>query len=158
MRWRYNIRLQASQAEYWLAQGNLERAEEFARRLLETATYHEAHKYIAVAHKLRADVAVARGDVADAETELNAALEELRAHPAPLVAWKTYAALGRLRLQLGEGQAACGAFAQAVAIVNQIAASVNDEKLRATFMNSKAVEEVLAGAGENIKGGGVNLL
>ena len=102
MRWRYNIRLQAGQAEYWLTQGNLERAEEFARRLLETATHHEARKYIAVAHKLFGEIAIARGELARGEAQLSAALDELRQYPAPLVAWKTYAALGRVRLQLGD--------------------------------------------------------
>ena len=44
--------------------GNPERAEEYARRLHEMATHHEARKYIAVAHKLLAEVAAARGDLA----------------------------------------------------------------------------------------------
>jgi tetratricopeptide (TPR) repeat protein/tRNA A-37 threonylcarbamoyl transferase component Bud32 len=142
-RWRYNIRLQAGQAEYWLAQGNPEQAAEYAHRLLEIATHYEARKYIAVAHKLLAEVAIARGELAEAEAEFNAALDLLREYPVPIVAWKVYAALGRLRLQLGESQAAREAFTQAMAIINQIAASVNDDQLRATFLNSPAVREVL---------------
>jgi tetratricopeptide (TPR) repeat protein len=142
-RWRYNIRLQAAQAEYWLAQGNLTQAEEYARRLLEIATHYEARKYVAVAHKLLAEVAIGRGDPAAAKTELNAALAQLASHPVPIVAWKTYAALGRLHSQLHEDQAARAAFAQAAAIVREIAANVHDEKLRATFVNSVAVREVL---------------
>ena len=63
LRWRFNLRLQAGQAEYWLAQGNPEQAKEYARRLLETASHYEARKYIAVAHKLLAEVAIARGDL-----------------------------------------------------------------------------------------------
>src|SRR5436853_3077310 len=102
MRWRYNIRLQAGRAEYHLAQGNLEQAREYAERLLETASHYEAHKYIAVAHKLFAEVAIKRGDLTESKVQLGAALDELRAYPSPLVAWKTYAALGRLHLRLGE--------------------------------------------------------
>jgi tetratricopeptide (TPR) repeat protein/tRNA A-37 threonylcarbamoyl transferase component Bud32 len=146
MRWRYNIRLQAGQAEYWLAQGNPEQAEEYARRLLETATHYEARKYIAVAHKLLAEVAVARGDWAVGEAELTTALDWLHRYPVPIVAWKTYAALGRLRAELGDNQAAREAFAQAAFIVNQIAANVDDEELRATFLRSAAVREVVAGS------------
>jgi tetratricopeptide (TPR) repeat protein len=142
-RWRYNIRLQAGQAEYWLAQGNLEQAEDYARRLLEIATHYEARKYIAVAHKLLAEIAVARGDWAVGEAELTTALDWLNRYPVPIVAWKTYAALGRLRLQTGHDQAAREAFAQAAAIVNHIAANVDDEQLRATFLNSPAVQEVM---------------
>jgi len=143
MRWRYNIRLQAGQAEFWLKQGNLERAEEFIDRLLETATHHDARKYIAVAHKLLAEVAIARGDSIQAETELNTALGVLRQYPVPVVTWKTYAMLGRLRLTLGANQAAREAFAQAAGILRQIADNVSDEKLRATFLNSTAVREVM---------------
>jgi tetratricopeptide (TPR) repeat protein/tRNA A-37 threonylcarbamoyl transferase component Bud32 len=144
-RWRYNIRLQAGQAEYWLAQSDLERAEEYARRLVETAAHHGAPKYIAVAHKLLAEVAIERGDLANAEVELNGALDQLREYPALLVAWRTYATLGRLRSQLGDGQAAREAFARALAIIRTIAGNVSDEALRTTFMNSASVRQVLEG-------------
>jgi hypothetical protein len=46
-----------------------------------------------------------------------------------------YAALGRLHSQLDEDQAARAAFAQAAAIVREIAANVHDENLRATFLD-----------------------
>jgi hypothetical protein len=68
--WRYNIRLQAGKCEHWPAQGELGKAEECARRLLETATYYEARKYIAVAHYLLAQVAMACGDLGSAEEKL----------------------------------------------------------------------------------------
>jgi tetratricopeptide (TPR) repeat protein len=145
-RWRYNIRLQAGTSEYWLARGDIEQAELYARRLLETATHHEVRKYIAVAHKLLAETSMARNDLAAAEQELSAALDVLRDHPAVLVAWRTYAALGHLRLKLGDHQMAREAFAQAADIVGQIAANVTDPKLRATFLNSATVREVLEGS------------
>src|ERR1700730_18164436 len=75
-RWRYNIRLQAATAEHWLRQGDLEKAHEFAQRLLDTAGKYEVHKYIAVAHKLMAQIAVAEGDTNTAEAEFAAALGE----------------------------------------------------------------------------------
>ncbi len=124
----------------------MERAGEYARRLLENATHYEARKYIAVAHKLMAQVAIARGDPADAEKHLNAALDILREFPAPLVAWRTYAALGRLHAQAGDEEAARNAFAESAAVVNSIALHVSDEELRTTFLNSTAVREVLNGA------------
>lgn len=143
-RWRYNIRLQAGTSEYWLSQGDLERAEEYARRLLETATHYQARKYIATAHKLLAEIAIARGHLDKAEAELNTALDQLRQSAAPLVAWKTYAALGRLRLLRGDSVLSRAAFAQAADIINLIAANVHDETLRATFLNSAVVRDVFA--------------
>ena len=91
---------------------------------------------------------MARGRLAEAGAELAAALELLRTHPVPIVAWKTYAALGRLHVRTGRNREAREAFAQAAEIVGQIAASVDDQKLLATFLNSPPVKEVLACAAE----------
>lgn len=146
-RWRYNIRLEAATAWHWLRQGDAEKAGEFAQRLLDTATEYEVHKYIAEAHRLKAQIAIANGDPAAAEAEFNAALDELNRYPAPLVEWKTYAALGRLESTRGNLTAALSAFTRAAEIVKACAASVTDDDLRAIFLNSTAVREVLAGAG-----------
>jgi serine/threonine protein kinase/tetratricopeptide (TPR) repeat protein len=145
LRWRYNIRLQAGQAEYWLVRGKLNEAEEYARRLLETATQHETHKYVAVAHKLRAEVALARGDFVAGEKELVTALGVLQQYPVPIVAWKTYVVLGRLQVKSGKHSAARQAFGEAAAIVARIAANVTDDTLRSTFLGSAAVREVASG-------------
>jgi hypothetical protein len=78
-----------------------------------------------------------------AEEKLDEALAHLRSHPVPIVAWKVYAALGRLREESGNDYGAREAFAQAVVIINRIAASVSDESLSKTFLTSTAVREVL---------------
>jgi len=142
-RWRYNIRLQAATAEHWLLLGDLEKAREFALRLQETATEYEAHKYICVAHKLMAEVEIASGDFAEAQKQFDGAFQELQKYPAPLTGWKTYAELGRLKLQLGDSSSARAAFAQAAEIVNTIAANVAETELRETFMNSAPVKEIM---------------
>jgi tetratricopeptide (TPR) repeat protein len=145
-RWRYNIRLEAATAWHWLRQGDLEKAGEFAQRLLDTATKHEAHKYIAEAHRLKAQIALAASDAGTAKAEVTAALEELERYPAPLVQWRTYADLGRLESKSGDLAAAQSAFTRAAEIVTACAANVSDDSLRATFLNSAAVREVMAGA------------
>jgi tetratricopeptide (TPR) repeat protein len=145
-RWRWYIRLQAGTAEHWLSQGDAEKAREFAVRLLDTATQYQAHKYIAVAHKLMAQVAVANGDRAEAEKQFEAAFEELLKYPAPLVAWKIYAERGHLKLQEGDRSSAQEAFAHANTIVNSIAANIRDARLQAVFLSSTAVREVVNGA------------
>ena len=147
-RWRYNIRLQAATAEHWLRLGDLNKAQEFALRLRETATEFEAHKYICVAHKLLAQLEVARGNLREAEKQLDAALQVLREYPAPLTAWRTYGELGRLELELGDPAASQQAFAKAAEIVNFIAANTAEKELREAFMNSAPVKEVIRGAGE----------
>ncbi|HEX3447510.1 MAG TPA: hypothetical protein VHS97_04620 [Isosphaeraceae bacterium] len=144
--WRYDLRLQAAESEHWLRLRDLDQAADHARQLLAAATRHGVSKYIAIAHKLLAEAAMARGDLTDAEVNLAAALDQLHRYPAPLVSWKTYVVLGRLRRQMGDGESAREAFVQAGAIVGEIAANVRDEGLRATFLNSTAVREVLDGA------------
>ncbi len=146
-KWRYNIRLQAGKAEHWLRQGDQERAEKYAMRLLETARLHEARKYIAVAHKLLAEIAISRGELDLAEAELHKALAQLATHPVPIVAWKTYGLLGRLREKLEDQSGAREAFNEAASIADRIAASIIDEASRQIFLNSSAVQNVLEGAG-----------
>jgi len=147
-RWRYNIRLEAATAWHWLRQGDLEKATEFTRRLLETATEVEVHKYIAEAYRLRARIAVAANDSEKAISEFEAALDELKRYPAPLVAWRTYSDLGRLEQSRGNADAAQAAFLNAWQIVEMCAANVTDENLKSTFLTSEAVKLVVAGAGE----------
>ena len=145
-RWRYNIRLEAATATHWLRQGDLARAGEFACRLIDTAKEHEVHKYIAEAHRLNAQIAMAKGEPDVAEAELMAGLRELRDYPAPLVAWRTYADLGRLHAKRGDQVTAQSAFTEALTIIDACASNVTDEGLRETFLNSSVVREVTAGA------------
>jgi serine/threonine protein kinase/tetratricopeptide (TPR) repeat protein len=145
-RWRYNIRLHAAMAEHALRQGHREKAKEIAARLLEMASKVEVSKYVAVAHKLMAQIAIAEGRNEDAIAEFAAALGELEKHPAPVVTWTTYAELGRLKSSLGDVTAAKDAFAQASQIIDGIAANTSDAVLRETFLNSEAVRQVRAGA------------
>jgi hypothetical protein len=114
--------------------------------LLNNAIAHGVPKYIAVAHNTLAGIAMARGDRRIAETELAAAIEALRDHPAPLVEWRIHAALGRLRSQSENPQGAREAYGYAAAIVESLAATITEEELRSTFLKSPAVREVMAGS------------
>jgi tRNA A-37 threonylcarbamoyl transferase component Bud32/tetratricopeptide (TPR) repeat protein len=140
------VRFQAKAAREALAQGDLARAAEQARLLLENSTRHGPAKYIAEAHQLLSDVAVARQDLGEAEHQLAAALGTLANYPAPLVQWKVYAALGRVRRQRNDGNGARTAFAQAADIINAIASHVSDDELRSTFLTSPAIDDIMRGS------------
>ena len=137
-RWRYNIRFEAAMAEHWLKSGDHEKAREHVDRLMATATEHEVHKYIAVAHQLMAKVCIASGDLAAAEQRFDAALAELEKYPAPLVTWKVHAGRAQLKRQMGDADEAEKAAARASEIVDYIAANVSDQKLRDGFLNATA--------------------
>jgi tetratricopeptide (TPR) repeat protein len=146
MRARYQMRLHSISAEYRLATGDFERAEEEASRLLELNTRYEYHKDEAVTRKLLAEIAAARGQAGKAEAELEKSLDLLHKHPAPLVTWRVYSALGRVRSLTKKMDAARAAYQEAANIIGQIAGGVEDESLRGTFLSSAAVREVLGEA------------
>lgn len=150
-RWRYEIRMQAATAAYWLREGDLGRAEAYAENLDTMATHVEAWKYVAIAGLLHARIALARGDDAAALDRLAGATDRLRQYPAPLVAWRVNATLGRLEMTLGNLDAAAQAFARGAETIRRIAASVRDETLRATFLASPAVSEVLDAAAASVR-------
>jgi DNA-binding winged helix-turn-helix (wHTH) protein/tetratricopeptide (TPR) repeat protein len=140
-RWRFTLRLYEGLSRHHLADEKLDEAAGYAKLLLESATRYGARKYAGVAHKLLADVAIARSNLDDAETELRAALDTLAAHPVPLVEWKIYSALGRLRLRMNDGSSA-EAFENASGIVEMIATNIEDETLRRSFLGAPAVQDV----------------
>jgi tRNA A-37 threonylcarbamoyl transferase component Bud32/tetratricopeptide (TPR) repeat protein len=137
------VRSQARAAQDALVEGDIERTAELAAGLLANSTRHGPPKYVATAHQLLADVAAARGDLAAAERELTLALDALADHPAPLVLWKIYAAIGRVRRQRDDVGGSKAAFARAAEIVNALSSNVTDEELRSIFLTSPAVQEVL---------------
>ena len=145
-RWRYNIRHQAARSEHWLSQGDLKQAAEYANRLLDMAAQFKARKYVAVAHKLRAEISLVRGAAGEAEAELHSALELLHSYPVPILEWKVLATLGRLHSAGSDPVRARDAFSRSAAIVQQIASNSPDEKFRATFLDSSEVREVLVGS------------
>jgi tetratricopeptide (TPR) repeat protein len=140
-RWIFQIRLFAGQATHHVFQRQWEEAERYATLLFESANRYEARKYVAIADRLLAEVAIARGDLAKAEVHLNAAVNRLAAYPVPFVEWRVHSLLGRLRLQLGDGTAD-EAFEKASCIAQEIAGNIEDEKLRASFLGSRAVQEL----------------
>ena len=145
-RWRYNIRLHAAMAEHALRQGDTVKAREITERLLATAAEYGVHKYIAVAHKLMAQIAIAEGDMTSAEAEFGAALAEFKEYTVPVVEWRIYADLGRLRSAHGDSAGSRDAFSRAATIVDAIAANVTDAGLKENFLASQAVQEVMRGA------------
>ncbi len=147
-RWRYSIRLQAGTAALSLKEGRLDDAVADAKRLQEIAEQYGASKYVAVAQNLMAAAARRRGDREGALAHLRAAVERLRLNPAPLVGWKTHAALGRLLADAGEPTAAGEAYGESARVIRTIAEQTRDERLRNTFLTSHAVAQVLERAGQ----------
>lgn len=56
--------------------------------------------------------------------------------------WKTHAAIGELRLAQGRSKEARHACSEALALIDTVAASLTDEKLRTTFLASEPVRGI----------------
>jgi tetratricopeptide (TPR) repeat protein len=146
-RWRFfDIRKQAAAAEYWLATGKLDRAEEHGHRLLANAERYGVPKYLATAHRILGEVASARGDANAAEQALTRSLEPFTTNPAPLVEWRNHAAFGRLLLLSRRPAAAHEAFRRAADVVQRISGNVADFELRSGFLRQPAVRQIFGEA------------
>jgi len=141
--WWTGVRLKGALAEHRLGRGELAEAREAAEQFLDSAARHDAHTHAFGARRLLAEVELAQGEPGAAIAHLDEALEQLQDHPAPLITWRIYATLGRARSALGEVGAASEARREAAAIVRGVADNVHDEALRATFLSSAAVQDVL---------------
>ena len=144
--WSCEIRRQAGVATHHLATGDVEGARDAATRLLESATRFGRRKYAASAHRLLALAAMQAGDLDTAARALDAAVDILDRWPAPLQAWKTWAAVGELRTRWGDPEGARAAYHRSAALLRAIAASVTDEAVRACFLSAPPVRAVLEAA------------
>jgi DNA-binding winged helix-turn-helix (wHTH) protein/tetratricopeptide (TPR) repeat protein len=133
LRWRFDLRRQEALTRYSVQRRDISEAQAHAGVLLERARYYEAHKYVALAYMLRAEIAMTSGQPATAETEIDAAVEELERYPAPLVAWKAHGLRARVYSSLGQRVAAERAYAAAADAARDIADHIADSDLRQRF-------------------------
>jgi len=147
-RWRYRLRLEAATAEYWITQGDLDKASHHAHRLLQQANHFSARKYIAVAHKILGRISMLRDNGTESEKQFAEALKVLSEYPVAVESWKVYAELGRLHKHLNHPDAARQALVNASSVIETIANHTVDEGLRNKFLDSAVVKEIVAGAGK----------
>ena len=85
---------------------------------------------------------LAQGKLEEAERELASALEVARETGNPPQLWKTHAAFGDLRQAQGNPDAARIAHQEALSVIESVAAGLDDEALRETFLNSSNVQNI----------------
>jgi tetratricopeptide (TPR) repeat protein len=140
--WRYSQRLYHSYGELWLSRGDLGRAAGYAEQCLDLAEGNISRKYIVQGRRLQAQVRMAEGGLDEAEQDLAVALELAHDVGNPPQLWKTYAALGDLRLAQGRAKEARQPYREALSVIDTVAASLTDEELRDTFLASNDVEQI----------------
>jgi DNA-binding NtrC family response regulator/tetratricopeptide (TPR) repeat protein len=146
MRFRYTIRLMASQGELALARGDLDRAASLARQCLDLAGRTNARKNLVKGWRLAGEVACAARRWADAERALHEARTIAEAIGNPTQLWRTYAALARLHAGQGQEDAARRAAGEAGRVVDRIVTGLPDG-FRAGLEGLALVREIRARAG-----------
>jgi tetratricopeptide (TPR) repeat protein len=140
MVWRYAQHLFHSYGELWLTRGDAARALAYADECLQLAEQTGSRKNIVKGRRLRGQGLLAQGK--PAEPELARALELAREVGNPPQLWKTHLAWGDLRTTQGRADDARAAYRAALSIVEGVAAALEDEDLRATFLTSSHVQHV----------------
>jgi tetratricopeptide (TPR) repeat protein len=141
-RWRYNIRLHAEYARYWIARGDLAAARISAETCRTAATKHQARKYLAWSQKILGEIALLEDDVETAAVQLDESLRVLGRYPCPIIEWKILRMRGDVALRVGDDAARDGFLGRARSVVRLLAESVPDEVLREGFLRSKAVRDL----------------
>ncbi|TMF10661.1 MAG: hypothetical protein E6I38_05190 [Chloroflexi bacterium] len=90
----------------------------------------------------------AQAKLAEAEEEIEMALAIAKEIGNPPQLWKTLVDLGDLRKAQDREADAKAAYSEALALINNVASRLDDEKLRETFLSSPHVQRIRAAAGE----------
>jgi tetratricopeptide (TPR) repeat protein len=147
-RWMNDLRLEAAAAEHYHVRGALEAMTARAARLETVAARINAPNYLCTSARLAAEAALAGGgELAEARFKLERALAGLRELAVPLESWKSGRVLGLLRQRLGDVPGAREAFVASAADIDTILRGTVEPALRASFIASPPVREVLAHVG-----------
>jgi tetratricopeptide (TPR) repeat protein len=114
----------------------------YADECLELAEQTSSTKNLVKGRRLRGQSLLIEGRPDDAETELLAALDVAIELANPPQLWKTYAAVGDLRRAQGRIEDARRAYGEALSVVEAVAASLADERLREALRHSEPVRQM----------------
>ena len=134
LKWRFTIRLELENANYWLARRDLVRARSSAVLALGKAEPVLARKHTAWAHKLMADIELLEGRPANAAAESAAGLEIIRQYPCPLIEWKILLAARQAALFCGDSDQAERTLNEAMKSLAVVADSIRDPEVRQKFL------------------------
>ena len=147
MKWRYTQHLTHSLGEILLEDGQYERALQMANECLAMAEPTESRKNIIKGRRLRSQVLLKQGASIEAEKELQIALRIAQEIGNPPQLWKTYVAMGDLQFALKIREKAHEAYNHALLVIENVAAGLEDESLKKTFLNSGHVKHIRKRAG-----------
>ena len=134
--WVFQVRLKTEMASYWIARGDLRRAQLEALASLEIANRAVLRKHIAWGRTLIGDIAAMEDRTDAARQEYDAALRILEQYPCPTVEWRIRKARACLAQRLRDTSLADEQLARSRIVVQSLAESVRDPRLRRTLLQS----------------------
>ncbi len=120
-------------AELALVTGNPALTLDIANKLMLSTTFLPADHVASSIWRLRAMAHVALGELATAELLLHEAQHKAEADDEQFILWRICADLGRLYYQMARPEEAEMIFKQARGLVDNLAADIPDEAIRAEF-------------------------
>lgn len=144
--WLYSQHFFHTSGELALARRDHDRALSYAGECINLAESTDRPKNVVKGRRLRGQVLTAQGKFADAEPEIETALAIAKEIGNPPQLWKTCVALGDLQNAQGRAQDAVASYREALTVIDSVAAALEDEKLRQTFLNSPHVQAIRASA------------
>jgi tetratricopeptide (TPR) repeat protein len=134
--WLCRIHYATTAAEDALARGALVRATELAREGNALSLRYGVWKHVVLAERLLAEAAAAEHDWSRARAHIQQAIDTLTEHPVPILAWKVHAIAARIHRHRGLDAEAAAALEQARDQVRQLSDRIQEEQLKATFLDS----------------------
>jgi DNA-binding winged helix-turn-helix (wHTH) protein/tetratricopeptide (TPR) repeat protein len=127
--------------EFWLEQGDVERARAQALQLNVRAAESKEQTYLALAQRQLGDIARLEGRFDDAGAHLAHAAAIVEATEAPLAAWRVHASAAQLYETIGDLREAAASQARCDGVVAFLADKfAEDDPLRASFLENYAGE------------------
>jgi type II secretory pathway predicted ATPase ExeA/tetratricopeptide (TPR) repeat protein len=133
--WLCRIHYDAIAAEEALSRGAQAAAADLAREGAALARRYGVWKYAVIAERLQAEAAAADDDWSRAGAHIQQAIDILTEHPVPILGWKVHATAARINRHRGLDAEAAAALEQARDQARQLSDRIQEEPLRATFLN-----------------------
>ncbi|MDD5034141.1 MAG: AAA family ATPase [Methylococcaceae bacterium] len=124
--WIYYLPFHQAFSEYWLAQGDLVQARKQAAALCEKAGLAPERTYLALGHRLYAEVAIAERNWDEAQAQLSQALAIIEAPELPLAAWRVYATAETFHEQRGDRIEAANFRRRGAEVIHALAGSLDE--------------------------------
>jgi tetratricopeptide (TPR) repeat protein/predicted Ser/Thr protein kinase len=145
--WRYSQHLFHTYGALWLVRGDTAKTLKLTERCLELAEPGRSPRYVSKARCLRAQVFLRSGKLAESEAELKIALENARLLGNPPQLWRTLVVLGDLQSAQDQTDPAREARLEALAVIEGVAADLEDASLADTLLRSSYVGAIRAATG-----------